>query len=189
MRLLRFTRNDGIYLFITCFLLLTAFLGCALLKNKTIFNTGMVYPTGSPYETAALRLVEKARVLIENGDYLEAQRFLEKALIIDPKNPYSYFFLGVLMQKKENYETSLGYFEKGLSLLPHHSFWLAQTHKHLGLGFYKLGNRKKAFSHFEKSLEYDPRLTESQNYVDKLTLDDEVSLIRVIKWEASCALN
>ena len=156
-------------LLITYFLLLTTFLGCAIFKNKTIFNTGMVYPTGNSYETAALRIVEKARLLLENGDYLEAQRFLEKALIIDPKNPYSYFFLGVLMQKKENYEMSLGYFEKGLSLLPHHSFWLAQTHKHLGLGFYKLGNKNKAILHFEKSLKYDPRLTEARNYLEELS--------------------
>ena len=141
---------------------------CALFKNKTIFNTGMVYPTQTSYETAALRIIEKARFLIENGDYLEAQRFLEKALIIDPQNPYAYFFLGVLMQKKENHETSLGYFEKSLSLLPHHSFWLAQTHKHLGIGFYKLGNNQKAIFHFEKSLEYDSRLKESQDYLEKV---------------------
>ncbi len=156
------------YKIFTSLLLITCISGCALFKNKTIFNTGMVYPTRTTYEKSAERIVEKARVLLENGEYLEAQRFLEKALIIDPKNPYSYFFLGVLMQKKENFEMSLGHFEKCLSLLPHHSFWLGQTHKHLGIGFYRIGNKNKAVFHFERSLQYDSRLKESKTYLEEL---------------------
>ena len=49
--------------------------------------------SNQPGESAVAQLQRKAREALDNGDYQQAVEFLQRAIKIEPRNPYSWHYL------------------------------------------------------------------------------------------------
>ena len=66
-----------------------------------------------------------ARVYVDQGRKKEAVQRYESALQVNPKNAYSWLFLGTLYQKDQDYAKAMETYERALKELP--DFWVASN--------------------------------------------------------------
>ncbi|MBI2609433.1 MAG: hypothetical protein HYW47_07555 [Deltaproteobacteria bacterium] len=151
-------------------LLLLLTTSCSFFERKSIYNTQLDFEPQTQQEISALLTIEEGVLALSEKNILNAKKNFENAIVIDRKNPYSYFFLGVIAIREENPQKALGYFQRTLSLLQNKDFWLAQTYKYLGISNYILEQNKTAQSFFIKSQTLNSEDKEVEEYL-KLLLD------------------
>jgi len=81
----------------------------------------LMKPGSAPYREQAVRLaLFKGRRALEQGDLDQAETIFEKALALDPKDPYANYGLGVVEQQQRRLGQAAKRFEKVLSFMPGH---------------------------------------------------------------------
>jgi len=71
----------------------------------------------APMEYPAVWL-NLAKLKLTQGDYAEAVKYLQNVRYIDKKNPYYYFYIGMILNKKGDTKEANKYFKKALELKP-----------------------------------------------------------------------
>ena len=97
-------------------------------------------------------LFEKAKDLLRQKDYIQAEEVLKKILVKNPKHYHSLIQLGLLEKKKKEYEKSRNLFFKAVKYKPN----FAIGYFYLGNLFLKEKNLEEAKKYFEKSVELKP---------------------------------
>ncbi len=87
------------------------------------------------------------------GDFEKAERYLEKAIQINPRHPMAYFNLGAVRGKQGLLEEKTKYYEKALEVNPK----LVKAYGNLGAIYGKKGNPGKALEFLNRALSLDPR--------------------------------
>ena len=138
---------------------------CAIFFPKKTVDAPLLnfYKTSPPPHTkVSLALTEEARNLMSEDQNALAIEKLNKALALDPYNPFAYYFLGRLHYKNLRYEKSLEFCAKARQLAQEFPFWKAQSYLLTGLNWKAMGQTKKAEFHFKKAQSIFPEIDLSE---------------------------
>lgn len=91
------------------------------------------------------------KLALKDEDLDLAETLIKRALSLDPNNGFFLDTLGWVEYKKKNYESSVFFLEKSVSLLPKSSEIL----DHLGDCYLMLGRKKEATFEWKKALKYE----------------------------------
>ena len=75
-----------------------------------------IHPGTPPNVAAATRLADAARTRLAAGEDAAALDQLERAIAIDPNNPYAYFFLAQLHLHTHSYDQAIAFADRAASL-------------------------------------------------------------------------
>lgn len=92
--------------------------------------------------------LELGIIMLEGNNLKEAKKALHKAESL-VEHPMIYGYLGVLYGMLEDYEKSIDYLRKAISLLPNN----ADFHYNLGFTYYKAGMKKEAYAEMKRAIE------------------------------------
>lgn len=137
------------------------FTQCALFKGKRTIQDPLFdfYKTDPPKHTqASLRLTEKARDQLLKGNDAMAIDNLNKALSVDPTNPFAYYFLAKIQTQRNQHREALGLLEKTRHYSADFHFWKAQSHLLSAINYKALGLFKPMNFHLKKAKEFDPEI-------------------------------
>jgi len=82
-----------------------------------------------PHVAAATRLADQARLRMAEGDTDGAIELLERAVAVDPSNPYAYYFLAELHFSHDAYEQAINFAERATLLSARASRgWLSRSY-------------------------------------------------------------
>lgn len=113
---------------------------------------------------------------------LDAKRTIE----LFPEKPVPYLFLGVNYLLKEEYKESQKALERGLRLVVDDKVLMEDFYSNLGEVHYRLEEKDKAYSYFDKALELNPKnyliLNNYAYYLslDKRDLDKAVIMAKIV---------
>jgi tetratricopeptide (TPR) repeat protein len=106
----------------------------------------------------------KGKELFRGGQ--PGEEWFRKAVALNPKKYWAYYFLGRELLKKGHLEEAEGYFAKALSGLPTEPW----PHYYLAKLLFKRELFTEAENEFKKSLEYYPHLETAKRYIDEIKL-------------------
>lgn len=126
----------------------------------------------APNVTAALRLVERGRQLLDSGDRDGALDVLERAVAIDPTNPYGYYFLARLYMERRSHNQALGFANRAAILTdPSDSVWMGRALSLQGAIFEDVARYPEARTAYRQALEADPRNVAARVGLNRLGAD------------------
>ncbi len=152
----------------TIFLLALFLTQCSILKTKKHIEDPLVDFYSDEVSTAtraSLNLTEKGRDFIRKKEYDLATEFLNKALSLDPYQPFSYFFLGLLYYQKGEYQSSSDFLLKAAQFSQKFPFWRAKVFALLYLNAKSLNQTKSAEFYLKKALSIDPAVDPEIDFV------------------------
>lgn len=121
-------------------------------------------PAGAPPQRAAsFRIAEKGLRAIRDGRWQEAEDRLEKALSLDPGNPFCYFYLAEIRNEAGQSEQALLLLNQAEVLFQGHPYWLAETYAHKGRILESLRATGEARQAYAEALEFNPWHEEARN--------------------------
>jgi tetratricopeptide (TPR) repeat protein len=98
--------------------------GAALTSPSPLASLGADTP---PNVAAATRLAESARVKLAASDEGGALELLERAIAIDPNNPYAYYFLAEVHLHTRTYDQAIAFAERAASLSGRSADWTSRA--------------------------------------------------------------
>jgi len=111
----------------------------------------------APNVAAALRMVERGRQLIENGDGDAALDTLERAVAIDPNNAFGYYFLARIYFERRNHAQAIGFANRAAILTDaSDSVWVGRTYSLQGTIFEHVARYAEARAAYRRALEANP---------------------------------
>ena len=114
-------------------------------------------PAARAEETARIHFLHAMKSKQE-GDLLEAERLLQRAINLEPQNPDLYFELGNLHIERDRLESARLELGQAVMIAPSH----LAAHFNLGLVNRGLGRMSEARDEFRRVLELDPRNTRAR---------------------------
>ncbi len=116
----------------------------------------MIEKAPNPALAASLRITEKARVEISEGNGADAIRDLAYAVSIDPSNAYAYFYLGRAYAAKKDYGQAITFYKRAEAGIGKSPVWLGETYALEGLSFEESGKQVEAAAAYQKALAVTP---------------------------------
>lgn len=113
--------------------------------------SGIETRPSSPLQVAALHRLDRAKVLIAKGDFLEAIADLEKTLAMDSTNPGTYLYLARAHHGLGNFRESLNFLEVAESLFEGDRASLAEVWVLKGDNLRGLGQRSQAQESYDRA--------------------------------------
>lgn len=86
------------------------------------------------------------------GNAVEALKFYNRVLKINPKRPDVYNVMGEVSMTEGKFEEAIGYWRKALDINPR----LPKAHSNIGHALMILGRRDESFAEFEKEIQISP---------------------------------
>jgi len=116
----------------------------------------MIQPTTPPHVAAATRLVERGREQLAGGNSDAAIESLERAIAIDPNNPYAYYFLAESHFARGTYDQAVVFADKAALLSARiDPSWLSRSYCLQGRIFEASGRFPDARASYAQALEAD----------------------------------
>lgn len=111
----------------------------------------------NPARAASMRIAEQARAELLDGHPERASRDLQRAVEIDPSDPYAYFYLGRVYLTEKNYPQAMTFLKRaeigfGSGSQP----WLSETLAFEGLTYEESGRDTAAAAAYQQSLQINP---------------------------------
>jgi tetratricopeptide (TPR) repeat protein len=111
-----------------------------------------------PHVAAATRLADQARLRMVDGDADGAVELLERAVAVDPQNPYAYYFLAEANLQRGAYDQASTFAERAALLSARASNrWLCRSYGLQGRILEKAGAFTAARQAYQHALQADPR--------------------------------
>ncbi len=109
-----------------------------------------------PHRAAAIRIVERAARDLAAGRDDGAARDLDRAVRLDPSNPYAFYLIALHRHRQGVFDQSLAFARKAEILLRDDRPWLAETYLLMALNQEALGRPQDALRLYEAALGIDP---------------------------------
>lgn len=120
-------------------------------------------PAEAPaHRTASFRMAADGYRALRSGQLEEAEDKLEKALSVDPRNPFCYLYLADIRFREANIQQALILLNQAEVLFQGHPYWLGEVYTRKGLYWEALDSPDKARTAYGKALEYNPWNEESR---------------------------
>ena len=98
-----------------------------------------------------LKLIEKAKLEINNQNYDAAIQDGNKAIELDSTFIDAYYYIGIANNDKKDFNSAIDSFKKALDLTSKH----AKSWNHMGVSYEKLGQYDKAIESYKKAVEFE----------------------------------
>jgi len=129
-------------------------------------------PRNTPPERAAsLRLSGQGLSALEEGRAEEAVDHLERAIQIDPANPFAYYYFGLAHLDQGRREEALTLLSRAEVLFHDRPYWLCETLVTMGEVLETMGRPLAAVSCFQRALAEDPWSEEAAAGLDRTNGD------------------
>ena len=102
-----------------------------------------------------LKLIEKAKLEIENQSYDTAIKDCNKAIELDSTFIEGYYYIGITNNEKQDFNTAIEYFKKTIDLNPNH----AKAWNHMGFSYEKLDQFDQAIDSYKIAVGFDSTYT------------------------------
>jgi len=113
--------------------------------------------TTAPNVAAATRLVDAGRTRIAANDYGAALEQLERAIVIDPSNPYAYYYLAELHLKNRTYDQAIAFADRAANLSDARApEWASRAYTLQGNAFEAAGRFADARSAYARAVQAAP---------------------------------
>lgn len=111
----------------------------------------------APNVAAATRLVDAGRTQMAAGDYGAALEQLERAIAIDPGNPYAYYYLAELHFLHHTYDQAIAFADRAASLSDARApDWASRAYTLQGNAFEAAGRFVDARSAYARAIQAAP---------------------------------
>lgn len=115
-----------------------------------------ITPDTPPRQAASLRLAEEGRTLLQAEEFDKGLAKLEKAVALDSRNGYAYYFLAKAHYHLTHHQQSLNFLEIVEPLLSDEPLWLARVYALQGENYRALGFFERADTKYIGALALDP---------------------------------
>jgi tetratricopeptide (TPR) repeat protein/sugar lactone lactonase YvrE len=135
------------------------------LRDKELLEkfakAGVVEQKPAPLPRADISLIlDEGTQYFENGDYDNAIKSFDKAVLLNPKNPIPYNYKGDVFFKLKKYEEAIKSYDAALEINPKYLDVL----KDKGLALDNLGKYQEAINCFDAALEINPKIARNWYY-------------------------
>lgn len=113
-------------------------------------------PDTAPQQAASLRLAEQGRRLLQAEQFAKGLSKLEKAIALDSRNRYAYYFLAEAHYHLAHHQQSLNFLEIVEPLMSDEPLWLARVYALQGENYRALGFFERADKKYIGALALDP---------------------------------
>lgn len=110
----------------------------------------------TPQRTASFRIAADGHRALGQGRLQEAEDKLERALSLDPRNPFCYLYLAEIRFKRGDAQQALMILGQAEVLFQGHPYWLGEVYTRKGLYLEELRSTEEARRAYLKALEYNP---------------------------------
>lgn len=151
--------------------------GCALPPPAPPEDERLRVPAGAerqsaPIKTgqqmASLEITERGRRTLEEGKVDQALSLLQKALSLDPRNPYAYYYIGKARYIRKEYTKILTPLDQAQVYFLKERGWLSRVHTLRGQTFEALSRPEEALSEFKKAITMDRSNPEARKGLSRL---------------------
>jgi tetratricopeptide (TPR) repeat protein len=116
-----------------------------------------------------MKFVQEAESLIESEKKRDIGiQVLEKAINIDPTNPFAFFMLGRAFSKEERYEAAAAAYSEAATYFKNKPNWLLESYLQMGTVYQKISKKEEASESFKRALELDPENSFAQRRLKRL---------------------
>ena len=108
----------------------------------------------NPARAASMRIAEQARTELLDGHPEQASRGLQRAVEIDPSDPYAYFYLGRVYITEKNYPQAMTFLKRAeIGFGNGNPLWLSETLAFEGLAYEESGRDTAAAAAYQQALQ------------------------------------
>jgi tetratricopeptide (TPR) repeat protein len=105
-----------------------------------------------------------ANVHIMDEKYSDAEKWLDKALLIEPENPLALYHMGVVYHEQGKFEKAIEMYQDSIKSFPKkNKHDIAEAYQNLGCSLWEVRRREEALEAWKTCLKYNP----SQRYAKK----------------------
>jgi tetratricopeptide (TPR) repeat protein len=133
----------------------------AVLEDRSF--TVETVPVDAPaHRAASFRLAAEGYQALRGGRLEEAEDRLEKALSVDPRNPFCYLYLAEIRSREGETRQAIILLHQAEVLFQGHPYWLGEVYTREGRYWESLDSRDEARAAYEKALKHNPWNEESK---------------------------
>ncbi len=137
----------------------------AVLEDQS-FTVEAVPADAPAHRAASLRLAAEGYRALRAGRAEEAEDRLEKALSVDPRNPFCYLYLAEIRFGEGETQQAIILLHQAEVQFQGHPYWLGEVYTREGLYWESLDLWDKARSAYLKALEHNPWNEESKQRLE-----------------------
>jgi len=115
-----------------------------------------VPPGFPPQRAASFRVAAEGVRALKQERSQEAEDRLERALTLDPRNPFGYFYLAEIRLRDGAFLQALVFLNQAELLFQGHPYWLSEVYTNRGRCHEGLGSMEEALDAYTRALEYNP---------------------------------
>jgi tetratricopeptide (TPR) repeat protein len=123
-----------------------------------------------PHETRAYQGL--AELYIANDKKDEAVKALNRSLIYDDKDPYTFLLLGIAYLDEKEYNKAIDYFKKASQADAEYE----PAYFYLGSSYERIGKHQEAKNYLKKAIELNPKDADALNYLGYMYAEDNEQL-------------
>ncbi len=127
----------------------------------------MSWESSSPRRKASLQLTKEGVEDSKRGFQMRAMKKYEKAIDIDPTNPYPYYHYGVARLNAKNYQQSIRLMEEAKHKFSGNYKWLSRIYTFQGLSYKGMGEADRAKQCFKKAVDLDEKNVRAWEALEK----------------------
>jgi len=126
--------------------------------------------TSSGQRRASNELVAEGRSSLQGGNEQIALSRFEKAIQIDPKNPYAYYYMAEVRLKQGRYDQAEPLASKAAVYFNSDGFWISRCHLIRSKALLARGETRAAYQALQRSLHFDATNQEALDLERQLKL-------------------
>ncbi len=127
-----------------------------------------IQATTDPARAASLRLVEEGKTELKKSRFERAAQLFSRAVEIDRKNPYAFFYLAVVRFRTVRFAQAAELFQRSGDLFTDDPTWRAEAYAFAGESLEKLSKGAEAIAAYDRALETDSENQRARNGVQRL---------------------
>lgn len=130
----------------------------------------LIGPNSPPSVAAALRCIERGRLLLAAGQVAAAREWFERALTLDGNSVYAYYFLARAAIEAGRYDQAEAFLTRAVTLSAHAQHtWVSRILALQGQVFEAAGRFPEARQAYQQAAQIDPRNTGAQAGLARLS--------------------
>jgi tetratricopeptide (TPR) repeat protein len=133
----------------------------AVLADRS-FTVDAVPADAPAHRAASLRLAAEGYRALRGGKFEDAEDRLEKALSVDPRNPFCYLYLAEIRSREGETRQAIILLHQAEVLFQGHPYWLGEVYTREGRYWEALDSWDEARAAYSKALQHNPWNEESK---------------------------